>query len=74
MLFKTAGRRVEIDVHMPSLFRLNLVGTFIRFPLLGEVFREYGYWIHTPWKEVKAIEALWQARRAEWEREADRHY
>jgi hypothetical protein len=33
-------KRWEVDVHVPSLLRLDLAGTFIRLPLVGEMYCE----------------------------------
>lgn len=45
MIFKTAGRRIEVDTECGFLFR---------FPLFGEVWRGIDGWGYSLWREVKA--------------------
>ena len=44
MIFKTAGRRVEVDTEC---------GFLVRLPLFGEVWRGIDGWGYSPWSDVK---------------------
>jgi hypothetical protein len=70
MIIKTA--RVEVDT---ASLPWSFTGLYICAPLLGEVYRERdGFWIYTPWSEVKMqrehSKARQQAYHEELEQEA----
>ena len=69
MLFRTAGRRVEVDTDGPL---------FLRLPFLGEVFREHlepwysrRGWVRTNAKEVKALREAQKPRTREYHAELE---